>query len=734
MAAYIWPSYTGDEPRTRMFWPEGNGEWETVRKATAKFSGHTWPRRPVWGYCNEADPRVMEMQIDAAADHGVNVFIYDWYWYDGRPFLEQCLNNGYLKARNNDRVRFYLMWANHDVTHGWDKRIAHIEDNVIWRGAVDRQEFERIARRLIRKYFTHPSYYTIGSKPVFMIYDLSKLVAGLGGLDETADALAWFRAEAVAAGLPGLHLQLTSWGADNLNLSGFDADTIPAASEVIRQLGFDSQSHYQFVHFTNIDRDYADILPDVLKEWTLMEKAYDIPYFPHVSVGWDNNPRFETFRPGIVKNNTPAQFQHALELAQNYADRHPNQPPLITINSWNEWTETSYLQPDDLHGYGYLQAVREVFGHPAAATNPQAVSANELTVAGVESLDKVPTERPSVGAIRWDAWTGGEVTRQVEKTLGPLKYQARLPWFAQVNGDRDVHIDGGNQETMDQEIDFAACAGLDYWAFLLYPEGSSMSDSLRLYLDSAKRRHINFCLILGPFGVPDTQWPRERDRALALLREPGYQTVCGGRPLVYAFEMKYQGAFPEARFAEFRQAAKQESLDPYYVYMGWNPKTDFAMAAPWGFDAVSHYAYGSSDAEFSQLVRRIETDYWAAALAAQVPYIPLVTTGWDKHPRRDNPVSWERDHDYHEQTVFPGTATPDEIARHLGDACVFVRQHPTLCPANTVILYAWNEHDEGGWICPTWTPEGMPDSRRLSAIATILRGETPRAFRAAPNQ
>ena len=34
--------------------------------------------------------------------------------------------------------------------------------------------------------------------------------------------------------------------------------------------------------------------------------------------------------------------------------------PLVTINSWNEWTETSYLQPDDLYGYGYLEAVRRV--------------------------------------------------------------------------------------------------------------------------------------------------------------------------------------------------------------------------------------------------------------------------------------------------------------------------------------------------------------------------------------
>ncbi len=361
VAAYIWPAYTGDEPRTRMFWPEGNGEWETVRKADAKFAGHTWPRRPLWGYCNEADPRVMEMQIDAAADHGVNVFIYDWYWYDRRPFLEQCLNNGFLKARNNQRMKFYLMWANHDVTPGWDIRLSHTEDNIIWQGAVDRPEFEKIAHRLIEKYFTHPCYYTIDDKPVFQIYDLNKLVNGLGGVEQTAEAFAWFRQQAVRAGLKGLHLQLTSWGANNLNLSGVDGGITAAPSDIVNRIGFDSQTHYQFVHFTNIDRGYTEILPDVLKEWELMERTYDILYFPHVSVGWDNNPRFKPFRAGIVKNNTPENVRKAFELAKAYVDRHPKQPPLITVNSWNEWTETSYLQPDDRYGYGYLEAVRQVF-------------------------------------------------------------------------------------------------------------------------------------------------------------------------------------------------------------------------------------------------------------------------------------------------------------------------------------------------------------------------------------
>ena len=79
VAAYIWPAYTGTEPRTRIFWPEGMGEWETVREMRPRFEGHQWPRKPLWGYCDEANPDVMRMQIDAAADHGVNVFIYDWY-------------------------------------------------------------------------------------------------------------------------------------------------------------------------------------------------------------------------------------------------------------------------------------------------------------------------------------------------------------------------------------------------------------------------------------------------------------------------------------------------------------------------------------------------------------------------------------------------------------------------------------------------------------------------------
>lgn len=360
VAAYIWPAYTGDEPRTRIFWPEGIGEWQSVKNAVKKAPGHSWPRRPLWGYANEADPYVMEMEIAAAADHGVNVFIYDWYWFDHRPFLEQCLDNGYLRAKNNGRVKFYLMWANHDATSAWDIRTSH-DNTRIWGGAVTREEFETIALRMIDKYFKLPNYYTIDGKPVLMIYDTLNLIRGLGGVERTRAALDWFREQTVKAGLKGLHLQMTMWSENALNLSGVDGKKDVSAYGLIAKLGYDSLTHYQFVHFVDIDRGYLDILPDVRAEWKRIGEKSPVPYYPHVSVGWDNNPRFTEYRPGIVRDNTPENFEKGLRMAKDYADGHPAQPPLVALNSWNEWTETSYLEPDDRNGYGYLEAVKRVF-------------------------------------------------------------------------------------------------------------------------------------------------------------------------------------------------------------------------------------------------------------------------------------------------------------------------------------------------------------------------------------
>lgn len=331
----------------------------------------------------------------------------------------------------------------------------------------------------------------------------------------------------------------------------------------------------------------------------------------------------------------------------------------------------------------------------------------------------VAESRPSplVGAIRWDAWTGGAVTEQVKKTLGPKKYHDRLPWFAEVIDDKTVEIDGGRQSVMGREIDFASEAGLDYWAFLVYPESSSMSTALKQYLKSSNRDRINFCLILHSTFKAGAKWPKELARAVALLKEPGYQRVLDGRPLVYVFGGK---DFSYHCFSEFIASAKEAGLNPYCVFMGWNPASDFKKVKKKGFDAVSAYAKGSNEPRFSDLAKAVEQDYWDNAANSKIPYIPLVTTGWDKRPRKDNPVSWEKGQKYHKQNVFPSKAAPTEIASHLDRAISFVKSHPDICVANAIVIYAWNEHDEGGWLTPTKGPNEKPDTSRLDAIRRIL--------------
>ncbi|MCP9612303.1 glycosyltransferase WbsX family protein [Coprobacter tertius] len=360
IAAFLYPAYASDDPRLRPFWPMGIGEWETVMTMQKRNPGHYWDRKPLWGFINEADPSIMSMEIDQAVKHGINVFIFDWYWFDGRPFMETTLNNGFLKADNVNKMKFYLMWANHDVLNLWDTRLAGInEENVIWTGKVDRQEFEKICKRNIEKYFKHPQYYKIDGKPVFMIYDIPQLISGLGGIKETAEALEWFKKETKKAGFPGLELQITIWSI-NMNYSGFDAgkNTNPE-NEFVKKLGFTSGTHYQFAHFTNVNEDYNTIMKSVIKEWARIDTTYDFTYYPHVSVGWDNSPR--TRKSAVMKNNTPENFEKALRQAKDFVDSHPDQTPLITINSWNEWTETSYLMPCNIYGYGYLEAVKHVF-------------------------------------------------------------------------------------------------------------------------------------------------------------------------------------------------------------------------------------------------------------------------------------------------------------------------------------------------------------------------------------
>ena len=182
-------------------------------------------------------------------------------------------------------------------------------------------------------------------------------------MTNTKRALDWFREETVKAGFPGLELQLTLRSERAMNVTGLDPKFEGNMTAAVHALEFDSVTHYQFVHITPMARKYTDILADIEKEWDYIDRTFKMPYYPHISVGWDSSPRYNSDRHDACLENTPENVKKGFEMAKAYIDAHKNlKAPLITVNSWNEWTETSYLEPDDFYGYGYLEAIREVFG------------------------------------------------------------------------------------------------------------------------------------------------------------------------------------------------------------------------------------------------------------------------------------------------------------------------------------------------------------------------------------
>jgi hypothetical protein len=362
VAAYVWPSNHHDERFGDMLWPEGIGEWEIIKKGTPRYEGHYQPKMPLWGYEMDNDPKVMEKWIDAATDHGVDVFIFDWYWFDDGPFLESSLNDGFLKAPNNTDMEFYLMWANHDVPRNyWNVHKFKDDESLLWDGAVDMENFKIIVERVIRQYFSKPNYYRIDNKPVFSIFSYWNLVEGLGSLEKAIEALDYFRDETVKAGFEGLHLQMQSGG---------PADE--AMAKRIMALGINSFTKYNWG--APHPQDYLEWGKGGEQSREKWDEFLDIPYFPNVSIGWDDTPRFpaKDINDVVAYNKTPEAFAGFLERAKAYCDANPDEPNLITIFSWNEWVEGGYLLPDMKYGFDYLKAVKEVMSgefNPYPITN-----------------------------------------------------------------------------------------------------------------------------------------------------------------------------------------------------------------------------------------------------------------------------------------------------------------------------------------------------------------------------
>jgi hypothetical protein len=178
VAAYYFPNWG----------PLPTSEWGLIKGAKPQFEGHLQPKAPAWGFEDESDPAVMARKIEAAASHGIDAFIFDWYFFDPQPeaekftgstpwdgqkYLSRALERGFLKAANVADLRFATMWCNHDVGPA--------------RGAVTPATFGTLTEYVTMTYFTHPSYWKLDGKPYFSIYDTKQFLESFGNdLDAAA--------------------------------------------------------------------------------------------------------------------------------------------------------------------------------------------------------------------------------------------------------------------------------------------------------------------------------------------------------------------------------------------------------------------------------------------------------------------------------------------------------------------------------------------------------------------
>jgi hypothetical protein len=149
----------------------------------------------------------MVHKIDAATANGIDMFLFDWYWYaspvdptlqdlqgpGGGPFLAGALENGFLKAPNNEQMEFALMWANQDWVdvhpakagwHGTYRQHPSLTDSekpvrssiydpqptgkpqelLLFDGFMNRTVYNNAFKYIAKNYFTKSNYYRVPTK------------------------------------------------------------------------------------------------------------------------------------------------------------------------------------------------------------------------------------------------------------------------------------------------------------------------------------------------------------------------------------------------------------------------------------------------------------------------------------------------------------------------------------------------------------------------------------------
>jgi hypothetical protein len=343
---------------------EGWTEWVEMDAAKPKFPGHEQPKKSSLGNFDESDPKWVEKEINLAADHGIDVFLYDWYWYSGVRTMEEALEQGFLHATNRNRMKFALMWANHDRRDQFYPEYG--KPRTTWLPIRHSpRDLTRVIDYCIANYFQEPNYWKVNDSLFFSIYQAANFVKQLGGPQETRALLKDMDIRLQKAGLPPMH-----WNA-------MVSSTVEAS--IVKQAGFSSTSRYNIGSLNKVRSDFTVQYEDVMEAhsayWEKMTTESTLVNLPVVTMGLDATPRCRQDVPWpyssieypyepVTVGNTPERYEQLLRKAARHIETDPRKPFGIVLYAWNEWTEGAYLLPEERTGTAYLEAIRRVFVVP----------------------------------------------------------------------------------------------------------------------------------------------------------------------------------------------------------------------------------------------------------------------------------------------------------------------------------------------------------------------------------
>lgn len=290
-------------------------------------------RKPVLGWYREGASQVADWHIKWAVEHGITFFVYDWYWVQGARQLEHALHEGYFQSRYRRYLQFCLLWANHNPPN-----------------TSSHQDCIAVTRYWVEQYFHRPEHLRIDDKPVVVIFSPYRLRADMGS-DAVKRAFDAMREECVKAGLSGLYVIACIGGVGEV--------------QVVAREGYDAVTAYNWPHLgiTGDSRSapFDTLIEGYRQQWESIVRSSPIPLLPPVCGGWDSRPwhgQAALVRYGRNPENFKKHLQDALRLLETYPRA---VVPMVLIEAWNEWGEGSYIEPHKEFGFGYLDAIRDVF-------------------------------------------------------------------------------------------------------------------------------------------------------------------------------------------------------------------------------------------------------------------------------------------------------------------------------------------------------------------------------------